>query len=261
MQKFVLIGNYGAGNWGDDLLCLSTIKGIQDHFIGADIKVLAANPELAKKNCGVDNVEFLYLFPAGVRSFFNYTFSGKLKVTTAAVKAADIVIFGGGGLLNAEVPRSMSIWGKQIIMAAKLGRRIAMLGQSFPKENLEEHKAAFLRLMNKVEFVTVRDPISYDVITKLKSKTIVKRAADLVTALDLNLVNKDVAEELVINFRFYDGIDDEVLLKRAVSIVKFIMEHTEFNLKFVCMDEEDCVFAELLEELLTVSERYKMVKP
>lgn len=218
MKKILLVGNYFAGNYGDDLLMLAARKGLKKSFPDAEIKVMAGGK-------GADYP----LPPAGIRSLLKFNFIGAKK----GLEWCDFVVFGGGGLLNVEVPASIRIWGKVIKKASKLSKKVYLLGQSFP----EVSSSKLLKLLSMVELVTVRDCRSYKFLQRLDVKCPVRLTADLVFSLDAEQIpqgsSKFDEEFVAVNVREYENLDKEFLVEQISRLVDHYTENTPLSVYFV----------------------------
>ena len=111
----LLLGYYGFGNLGDELLLKACIKILNGHGIGNEkIIVLSNNPEETQKNFNV-------------KSMNRWKFLEVVK----AMRRSENFILGGGGLFqdSTSVKSCVYYWG--IVRLAKFfGLKIYALGQS-----------------------------------------------------------------------------------------------------------------------------------
>lgn len=98
-----IIGNYGATNAGDDAILEAILKKLK----GYEITVFSANPKETEKRFQVSSAP---LFPLGIRSFFKHGFRRPLQ----ALKKADAVILGGGGLFQDDRLFACFLWAWQL---------------------------------------------------------------------------------------------------------------------------------------------------
>ena len=224
MKKILLVGNYGAGNHGDNLLMIAARLGIKKAMPDSEIRVMSPGKDADYP-----------LPPAGIRSWLKLKFIKANK----GLDWCDYVVFGGGGLLNTEVPRSLAIWGKVIDKAYKAGRRIYMLGQSFA----DSPSSKLNKLLTKVELVTVRDTSSYNFIQRSSLNVPVRLTADLVFGLnkDQLSVDKNKFDEdfVVINLRDYKHVAPELVLSIAEDVVNYFTSNTPYSLYLVPFGPSD----------------------
>jgi len=163
-MKLAIIGNYGANNLGDELILeglLKTVRGIKP---AAGITVLSANPKQTSEKFDIKSVR---KFPAGFRSIFTYLFNGQLSKTIKAVKKADFVIIGGGGLFDDSTFKAVWIWTVQAAVAYLLKKKVIMYGQSIKPLRSKLAQKCVRKLFKKAKFIAVRDEDSKKVIKKL----------------------------------------------------------------------------------------------
>jgi polysaccharide pyruvyl transferase WcaK-like protein len=233
VNNILVIGNYGAGNIGDDLLMEACVKGLRSVFYDAVIVTMGPRADAP-------------LPPAGIMSTIKLNWFKARK----AMKQADLVVFGGGGLFNPEVPYSMFVWGRALKMANSLKKPVVMLGQSFPDYNL----GSLVGVLDRSEFVTVRDSISEKVLAKLNSDTPVKRTADLVFGLDFDTEYEfasEFDEYVCVNLRSYKGLSDDHVLNVACGVLDKLLKETSLGVYLVPFARED---AKILRRLCKIYE-------
>ncbi len=102
-MKIGLIGNYGATNVGDEAILRAILKSHTGH----EFTVFSSNPSKTHKELGVKAVP---LFPLGFRSLFRHGFKRSMK----ALRSVDVIIFGGGGLMQDEYLLACFLWAWQV---------------------------------------------------------------------------------------------------------------------------------------------------
>jgi len=159
--KLVLVGNFGAGNVGDELILAGFLEKIGKELPKSKVVVLATEPKLVRRFHGVDALPPI---PTGLKSFLKMNWWRSFR----AVKNCDAVIFPGGGLFSDEENwRANWIWGLPILVARYFWRPVFLLGQSIgPFEKKWTRK--FVKFcLAKVEWIGVRDPASEKELKKL----------------------------------------------------------------------------------------------
>jgi polysaccharide pyruvyl transferase CsaB len=124
-KRILIIGNYGAGNLGDDAILAGILT---------DLKAIGYQGRLAVTHGGDSSSHELYkglqkvpFVPAGIRS----RFSPRRKQATQAIRAADLVILGGGGLfVDTESRKAPWIWAAQARACRRLRTPYISYGQS-----------------------------------------------------------------------------------------------------------------------------------
>jgi len=172
-MKITLCGNYGDGNFGDELILEGLIRTLKDFNTKMEITVLSANPQETIEKFAKYDVKALNKFPAGIRSFFKGLFNGNFKKTYKEVKSSDFFILGGGGLFDESRKASNLIWGIQAWFAYRLKRKVIMYGQNLGGIKSKLALKYVKRFFRKAEFIAVRDEDSKNFLRKfIKGKKI-----------------------------------------------------------------------------------------
>lgn len=177
-MKIVLSGFYGLGNTGDEAILKSIVDNLKKELDNPDITVFSLSPEQTAKEHGVKSV------------YRGWRHDNKEKVK--ALRQADLLISGGGGLLQDTYPTKF-LFGPLpyyllIVLLAKLcGTKVMFFSQGIGPVTSTWGKFLMRRLANLADFVTVRDEFSKDYLHNLgvtRPETVV--TADIVFALDLD---------------------------------------------------------------------------
>ncbi len=155
MKYSLIVGNYGCGNYGDDLLLKSLLLNLPEEF---EYKIMAPGKQ------------YFPLPPAGLRSLFNFQSWRAISY----IYRSNAVFFGGGGLFSTYEKLSFLIWGQVLIWSFVFRKPVFLLGQSF------NSKFGFWQnlLFKNVTYLSVRDSQSQ------KFCPLASYSADLVFALD-----------------------------------------------------------------------------
>ena len=177
MKKTLLVGNFGAGNIGDEAILL----GFLDRFPGNDYIIISAHPNQTKKNYKTPSI---HPIPCGPRSFFRSFFSGNLSKTIKEFRESKKVIFPGGGLF-CDPSKAIFIWFIHLSLALILKKEVYFYGQSFiPISNKVWRKILGKALRNKrIKKIEVRDPLSKDFLEKKLKLKEIKLGKDSATYL------------------------------------------------------------------------------
>jgi len=141
-MKVVLIGHYGMGNIGDDLM----LRNLLHHF-SADHSV-----EAVTVFCKND-----YYQPFPKTHFIPSNLSGKLKKFLALYKA-DVVCWGGGTCIYERADNSGLHWLLKIqSVCARMKVPFAFMGIGIGTLTTNEIKNVALKLLNGARFVSFRD--------------------------------------------------------------------------------------------------------
>jgi polysaccharide pyruvyl transferase WcaK-like protein len=139
-MSYLLVGNYGVGNAGDEILRSYFL----DRFPECQFLVLSASPREGE----------LSRFPAGIRSFL----SCRWLRTMRALWQSHGLVFGGGSLLtDVESPHACFVWWIHALFAWALRKPyyLAFQGIGPFRTRLGEALARFV--VQRATFISVRD--------------------------------------------------------------------------------------------------------
>ena len=160
--RFLVSGYYGFGNAGDEAILAGLVEGFRQLHPTAELTVLSGNPADTMAEHGVIAV------PRDLRS------------VRRQVRLSDVVISGGGGLLqDATSWRSPLYYLATIHLARSAGRPVAFLGQSIGPLRRPWVGLLVRRALSQVEAVSVRDELSRDTLVRLGLSRQVAVTADL----------------------------------------------------------------------------------
>ena len=170
MKKILLFGNYCTGNIGDQALLVYTLALLKKQEIhNSDISILTNKQGVKMKNL----------------TTVSYSFDPvSLVRLLTAINKADVLLVGGGGMLDFSHDESMSIYCLTPIAIAKLlGKKVSMIGVGC---SLPDKSRSFFKLLkpfisfllNRIDVLIVRDLKSKTNLEELKIKK-VKACVDL----------------------------------------------------------------------------------
>lgn len=143
-MKCLLVGNYGAGNLGDDLLK----QYFLETFPEISWAVVSANPTSG---------EFPRL-PAGIRSFLSF----RWRKTLRAMRETDAVVFGGGTLFtDIESIRACTLWAKHAEAAYRSQKPVLLAFQGLGPFASKRGETIAKEIFSRASFISVRDPESH----------------------------------------------------------------------------------------------------
>ena len=234
MKKILLVGNYGAGNFGDDLLYLAIRNSLS----------LVGNFEL-KVMCPGSQQDFP-LPPAGIRSLFSFNFVKAIS----AIKNSDVVVFGGGGLFNPEEWYSLFIWGQVVIMAKFFKKPVYLMANSFsPKFS------SFLKLiLSNIDLISVRDSLSRRNLAQYSIEAPVRTTSDLALLLDSAVFDSkihvfDHDKFIVLNLRDYPILSTENLVRTVCQIIDYVLKNSCYAVYLLPFDSSDIVILKQIQSL------------
>jgi polysaccharide pyruvyl transferase CsaB len=196
--RFLVSGYYGFGNLGDEALLSVIVAALRRRHANCEIDVLTGDPAGTARTYGVEA-----------------TARADLAAVRRAIGAADIVISGGGGLLqNATSLRSLFYYAGVIGMAVRAGKPTMIFAQSVGPLDFWG-KAVVRQLCRGVARATVRDERSRRLLAPLIAGTAVERTADPVflfapgeSPLDLAAEGLGASDPLVVvSVRRWQGTD------------------------------------------------------
>jgi polysaccharide pyruvyl transferase WcaK-like protein len=158
MKNILIFGHYGVPNWGDEAILQGLLSklNIQEN----NITVVTNNLEFTRKRYLVNVV---YPPPFGIRSFFR----GGFFKTLSAIKHADYIIFGGGGLWQSHPLKSLYIWDWYLRICLLFNNNIYSLGTSFSNIDKKYISEGMKVRLQNIKIFLVRDKKSLNVLQDL----------------------------------------------------------------------------------------------
>jgi polysaccharide pyruvyl transferase CsaB len=166
-MRILLSGYYGFGNLGDEALLAIIVAQLRTRYPYAEIDVLSATPEETAHDFGVEA-----------------TPRADLACVKRAIERADVVLSGGGGLLqNTTSLKSLLYYAGIIRSAIRTGRKTMIFAQSIgPLDFIG--KQTVRECCKGLQAATVRDERSREMLAPLLGSTPVERTADPVFLFD-----------------------------------------------------------------------------
>jgi len=151
VERALLVGYYGFGNLGDELLLAAVAAGMRELFPGAELRALSGDPEESRRRHGIEAAR--WNDPAAVVS---------------AVRWADLVVLGGGGLFHdywgVEPEKILSAGHSGVVyyagvagLARLLGRPVLAWGVGLGPLGTPDGRRLTADLFAEVAATTVRD--------------------------------------------------------------------------------------------------------
>jgi polysaccharide pyruvyl transferase CsaB len=193
--RFLLSGYYGFGNLGDEALLQIIVARLRARWPNCGVDVLSADPAGTARSYGVDATPRMDL--------------GKVR---DAIERADVVLSGGGGLLqNVTSLKSLLYYAGVIRGAVKAGKPTMIFAQSIGP--LDFWGRAIVRSFCKgLAAATVRDARSRALLGELVPELAIERTADPVFLFEPGGAPLDLAAE---------GLGDESVPLVVVSVRKW----------------------------------------
>ncbi len=176
--RFLLSGYYGFGNLGDEALLEVIVSRLRSHWPGCAVDVLSGDPAQTARTFGVEATPRMDL--------------GRVR---GAIDRADVVLSGGGGLLqNVTSLRSLLYYSNVIRTAVRAGKPTMVFAQSIGP--LDFWGRAIVRnFCRGIAAATVRDVRSQKLLGGLVPGVHVERTADPVFLFESGGEPLDLAAE------------------------------------------------------------------
>ncbi len=229
-MKFLILGYYGFFNSGDDAILYAVCQDIKAQNENNKITVMSNNPESTEKEYGVSAIPRFDL----------------LKVVKE-MRKADVVVFGGGSLLQ-DVTSSRSLtYYLTIMKIAKFFRKKTILyANGVGPINSKENQDKTAKVLNKLTKITVRDTESEKLLQDIGvSKTKVTLTADPVYNLKTKNMNIDdiykkhnisLEKEKFVSVYFRKFGEDESYIANLSRLFDKIQSELGYEILFVPME-------------------------
>lgn len=166
-MRLLISGYYGFGNAGDEALLTVIVARLRARYPDANIDVLSAKPNATRQEFGVDATPRF-----------------DLRAVRAGIERADVVLSGGGGLLqNRTSLRSLLYYAGILRAAVRAGRKTMIFAQSVGPLDFWG-KTIVKECCKNVTAATVRDAASAQLLRSLLPSVKVEQAADPVFLYD-----------------------------------------------------------------------------
>jgi polysaccharide pyruvyl transferase CsaB len=165
--RFLISGYYGYGNLGDEALLDAIVSGLRRRYPSAPIDVLSSDPAATTARLDVESTQ-----------------RSDISAVRRAIDRADVVLSGGGGLLqNITSLRSLLYYAGIVRAATRARKRTMIFAQSIGPLN-RWGRLIVRAWCSKIDAATVRDERSRQLLASLLPNVRVERTADPVFLLD-----------------------------------------------------------------------------
>jgi polysaccharide pyruvyl transferase CsaB len=182
MPKIVISGYYGFANAGDEAMLWAMVSALRARVKGAEIVVLSARPEDTRREFDVQAV-------------------GRSSLTQicGALRGADLLISGGGGLLQDVTSRWSIFYYLGVILLAKMfGCRVYLYGQGIGPLRTSLARGALGLVANRADLISVRDVESRNELLQLRVwRPPIHVTADPALGLDTEGVDAERGRQLL----------------------------------------------------------------
>ena len=151
MYRVLISGYYGFNNIGDESILRTVLLNLREKFDDLDITILSHNPQDTSEKYGVHAVERM-----------------SLPKVLKAIKNCDLLIFGGGSLLQ-DVTSNGSIFYYLFVirMALMFKKKVLLYSQGVGPIRGAFNRRLTARYLKKVDEIAVRDEASAKLLTDI----------------------------------------------------------------------------------------------
>jgi len=221
----LVLGYYGFGNLGDELLSKAVVDNLTDAGVEKDrIVLLSANPELSEKNCGV-------------KAYNRWN----LGTVSALMKQSKSFLLGGGGLFQdvSSVKSCGYYW--WMVRGAKISKTsVWAVSQSVGPLQSRLGKWFTKNAFKNCSYISVRDEKSQKILSEWNIKSVT--TPDLVLG---NKIDKAAAKGNCLLLNLRPCYDEAAVL--AIRQANFIAKRDKLKIIGVALAREDQVYLENIE--------------
>ena len=229
MKKIVVAGYYGYQNSGDDAILHSICNDIQKLDVETAITVLSNQPKVTKREYEVSSI-----------NRFNF------REVMDAVKHTDVLVMGGGSLIQDLTSTRSLFYYLGLIWMAKLRRKKVMLyGNGIGPIRKWYNKPLVKWTLNQVEMITLREHESKEILSAIGVvKPIVEITADPVFNLQLenDFESREIYEleripddKPLVGVLFRSWSHEDSYTRKMAKVCDEIIESYDYNIVFVPM--------------------------
>jgi polysaccharide pyruvyl transferase CsaB len=151
MNKILISGYYGFNNIGDESILKAVVDNLYERLEDIDVTVLSKSPEYTSEKYGVKSVD-----------------RKSIKSIIASIKRCDLLISGGGSLLQDATSKRSIIYYLMIIqMALFMRKKVLIYSQGIGPINSKFNRKLTARTLKKVSGIVVRDDSSKELLTEI----------------------------------------------------------------------------------------------
>jgi len=161
MNNILIAGYYGLNNIGDECILSGIINSIRSIKDDCTFQVLTSDGDGTHRLHGVSPVQQSITLPP-TKLMYQLLLGGQLMDISRAIDKADLLILGGGSLLQDLRPHYMPSLMGLLKLAMMKGKRTAVYGVGAGPIDTTIGKRLAREVLNKVDIVTVRDRMSLE---------------------------------------------------------------------------------------------------
>ncbi len=225
--NITILGYHGFGNCGDEAILLAMKNNIKKMYENANITVLSFDPE---------NTKTLY----GINAVKRFSVLSVVK----AISKTDVLIAGGGTLLQDETSTRSLLYYLSILYFAKvLKKKVMLYSNGIGPVNRESNKKLIKFVVNKIDLITLRDEFSMAELVKIGVDKPIHVTADPAFSLNSNGVNVDkiFEKEKIDTSKDLMGIsirrwkDEEDFIYKLAELSKYVLDKYDINIVLIPM--------------------------
>ena len=168
MKKVFIFGYYGFQNIGDEAILSAIVSTLKKEKQDIQISALSYNAQYTEKLHGIHAVS-----------------RNSLRGIIKAIKESDLVISGGGSLLqDVTSSRSLIYYLSIIYLAKKMGKKVMFYGNGFGPITKSWNRVLLQRILRQVDRVTLRDHDSMETFEVMGLNKNVEVTADATFVLE-----------------------------------------------------------------------------
>ena len=222
--KIVLSGYYGFDNIGDEAVLYSILSALRKELGNVEVTVLSNNPDKTKALYGVNSVN-----------------RWKMKEVAKVIKESDLLISGGGSLLQdvtsgKTVPYYLAI----VKIAQFYKKKVVFYSQGIGPVNKGFSRWLIKQVVNKVDGIYVRDEASKKLLEEIGIKKPVGAALDPVLGIEVpeGVKTKQASKTVGVYIRpWMDEVHDQNLIESLTPGLVQLIEQG-YRLCFIPMHYE-----------------------
>lgn len=218
MKKIVVSGYFGFDNSGDDAILKAMVEDFKKLNRDIEITALSKNPEKTRRVYGINAVD---------------RFS--LKELVKALRESDLLLSGGGSLLqDITSTRSIIYYLSLIILAKMLKKKVYVYANGIGPIDKKINRFLTRKVLNKVDYITLRDRLSYKFVRELgvTNKNIEVTADPVFTLkaeeeyrIDEILKDEDIKiTDKTLGFCIRDYKKDETIKEKFAKTIDLLIE-------------------------------------
>ncbi len=232
-MRVFLSGYYGFKNLGDELLLYKVIKDIEKIFPSTLFLIWTSDPSFTEDFLKEFNIKGIYRF--------------NIEETVSAVKNSDVVVLGGGGLIQQyygiRVEDLFRNFGFHIpsyvipsLLARIFNKKVFYWCLGHGPVATEEGLAFSRWFYSLADVITLRDAFSYQAVKSLlPEKKQIFLDIDPLLEFDFKKYKKE-PEKGVLGISLRKWFNDDIFLEKIAQVIKKIAQESSIRILFIPCD-------------------------